>query len=91
VANRNPVRARLGKKLRGRPGTLIELQRICWQSVKRAQYVLEEAKTQADTLRAVHAITHASTAYAKLLEIGELEARLAALEAAQPSPGRGVP
>lgn len=34
-------------------------------------------------LRAIHAISQASGQYAKLLEIGELEARIAALEAAQ--------
>ena len=32
------------------------------------------------TLKAVHAITSASTAYAKLVEVGELEARLGELE-----------
>ena len=38
-------------------------------------------------LRAIHAISQASGQYAKLLEIGQLEARIAALEAAQAQGG----
>jgi hypothetical protein len=34
-------------------------------------------------LKAIHAIIQAGSAYAKLLEIGELEARLSAVEQAQ--------
>jgi hypothetical protein len=83
VANRSPHKARMGRKLRGKPGTLPEVQLILWHALKRAQGVLDEATDDEVTLRAVHAISQGSGQYAKLLEIGELEARIAALEAPQ--------
>jgi hypothetical protein len=81
--NRSPYRARMGRKLRGKPGTLPELLLILWHTLKRAQGVLDAATDDEATLKAVHAVSQCAGQYVKLLEIGELEARIAALEAVQ--------
>jgi hypothetical protein len=81
--NANPYRARQAQKRRAKPGNLAGLQRLLWRALKTAEAILDEAAEPDMQLRAVHAISQASGQYAKLLEIGELEARIAALEAAQ--------
>jgi hypothetical protein len=83
VANLNPVKARLGRKLRGKPGNLGEVQMILWHCLKRAQGILELTDDEEPALRAIHAISQVAGQYVKLLEVGEFEARIAALEAAQ--------
>jgi hypothetical protein len=45
---------------------------------------MERAVEDEVRLRAIHALSQACGQYAKLLEVGELEARLAALEAQVP-------
>jgi hypothetical protein len=75
-------KARMGRKLRGKPGDLVQLQLILWYSLKRAQGILDVATDDETTLKAVHCISQVAGQYAKLLEIGELEARIAAMEAA---------
>lgn len=75
--------ARLGRKLRGRPGDLAELQKVLWYCLKRAQAVLDSAQDDELTLRAAHAVSQVAGQYAKLLEIGELEQRVQALEERQ--------
>ena len=81
---RNSHSARLAKRAQHRPtvGTLTQLLGIMWHGLEEAQEVLDCATAEQPELRlkAVHAIIQAGSAYAKLLEIGELEARLAALE-----------
>ena len=79
--NLSPHKARLGKPLRHKPGNLPDLQRILWYSLKLAQGVLDNATEDDQILRAVHAISQCAGQYARLLEIGEYEARLAAIEA----------
>jgi hypothetical protein len=85
VANPNPHAARLARKRRHKPGNLAELLRILWQALLEAEAVLAVASgNDADlTLKAVHAIVQASSGYAKLLEVGEFEGRLKALEDAR--------
>jgi hypothetical protein len=83
MANVSPHKARLGRKLRGKPGDLPQLQLILWHALKRAQGILDASTEDDATLRVVHAISQVAGQYAKLLEIGELEARIAALEAGQ--------
>jgi hypothetical protein len=70
----------MAKKRRRKPGNLAQLVRILWQAVLEAQAVLEGAdEDEADLkLRAVHALGQVSGQYAKLLEIGELEASVMA-------------
>jgi hypothetical protein len=82
--NRSPYRARMGRKLRGKPGDLPQLQLILWHALKRAQGILEAAVDDDEAaLKAIHCLSQVAGQYAKLLEIGEFEARIAALEAAQ--------
>jgi hypothetical protein len=82
--NTKPHQARTAKRRHARlrkSGTIADMQRELWRAVLCAKDVLLDASGDpATTLKAVHAITSASTAYAKLVEVGELEARLAELE-----------
>ncbi len=76
-----PHRARLGRRRTRKTGDLTDARRKLWQALSVAEEVLLGHDTDATTLlRAVHAITQATTAYAKLIEVGELEARLSELE-----------
>jgi len=53
-----------------------------------AETILDDAAEGRDgttVLKAVHALTQATAAYARVTEAGELEARLAHLEAAAPA------
>ena len=82
--NPNPTKARLAKKSARKPGNLQALQRKLWGAIVHAEEVLEGASRDQDrelTLKAIHALSQCGGQYAKLLEIGELEARVAALEA----------
>jgi hypothetical protein len=85
MANPNPHKARMAQRRRGKPGDLAALLKVVWHALSEAQAVLDS--TQGDNpdlcLRAVHAVSQCAGQYAKLLEIGELEARVAALEAGQ--------
>jgi hypothetical protein len=79
--NASPHKARLGKRLRHKPGNVTDLQRILWYALKLAQGVLDNATEEDQILRGVHAVSQCAGQYEKLLEIGEFEARLAAIEA----------
>jgi hypothetical protein len=48
-----------------------------------AQEILEDAEEPELKLQAIHAISQSSMSYVKLIESGEYEARLTALEQAQ--------
>ena len=88
-----PLKARQAKKRHARlrkSGTIADMQRELWRAILCAKDILLEPSTDpATTLKAVHAITSASTAYAKLIEVGELEARLTELEKAQAAREKG--
>ncbi len=78
-----PHKARQAKKRRRirKIGSLTDARRKLWQAITSAEEVLLDDQSDALTvLKATHAITSASTAYARLVEIGELEARLEAVE-----------
>jgi len=72
----------MGKKARRRkkPGTLEDARALLWRALTRAGELLEE-EDPALSLKAIHAISQGAAAYARIVEVGELEARLAALEA----------
>lgn len=61
------------------PGSLEDARSVLWAALKRAERALE-AKDHSTALKGVHAVSQASTAYARLVETGELEARIRALE-----------
>jgi hypothetical protein len=78
-----PHLARLQKKRASRPLTMPELLRILTTAISQAEALLLSAGDDRDfELRCIHGLSQVCGQYAKLLEIGELEARLSALEAA---------
>ncbi len=82
-----PHVAREAKKRHRAPaaGTLDEMRGKLWAAVLAAARAVERAEageSNDGVLRGVHAITQASGAYARIVEAGELEARLAELEKA---------
>lgn len=82
MANPRIHQARMAKRRLRKPGNLKDLQRMLWQSLVECERVLLTATDDEMTLRAAHAVGQVGGQYAKLLEVGELEARLTALEAA---------
>lgn len=84
MPNPNPHQARCARRKRRRirkVGDLAAARRKLWQAITTAEDILLDDESDTVTqLRAVHAITQATTAYAKLVEVGELEARLVSLE-----------
>ena len=81
--NADPTKARQAKKARrkGRPGSLEDARALLWRALERAGELLGE-EDPAFALKAVHAISQGAMAYARIVEVGELEARIAALEGA---------
>lgn len=78
-----PHKARKAKKRRRtrKTGDLSDLRRTLWQAIYQAEQVLLDADSDTATvLKCVHAISQAAGTYAKVVEVGELEARLAELE-----------
>jgi len=84
VTKSSPNQAPPGKKRYLVVGNLTQLQRLLWHALREAAAILDEAEEVDTKLRAVHAIAQASSQYSKLLEVGEFEQRLRALEAAAP-------
>lgn len=81
MPNPNPTEARRARKARrrGKPGTLEDARALLWRALTRAGELLEE-EDPAHVLKAVHAVSQGAAAYARIVEVGELEARIAALE-----------
>jgi hypothetical protein len=71
----------MAKKRARKPGDLGALKITLWRAILEAERVLLESEDDELSLKAVHAVSQASGQYLRLLEIGELEARVAALEA----------
>jgi len=77
-----PHVARKAKKAR-RAGTVDDVRLKLWNALLRVENVLYDDDSDASTvLKATHAMTQAASAYARIVEAGELEARLSELEAA---------
>ena len=89
MSNPNPTEARQAKrqKRRGQPGTLEDARALLWKALQRAGVILEN-EDDTLSLKAIHAVSQGAAAYARIIEVGELEARLAALEGAgEDTPG----
>ena len=83
MANTKQYKARLAKRRAHKPGNLQDILKILWTAIADVEHVLYTAGDDADLrLRCLHALSQSCGQYSKLLEIGELEARLAALEQA---------
>jgi hypothetical protein len=81
MPNSNPFHARMAKRRARKPGDLAALKITLWRALLEAERVLLESDDDELSLKAVHALSQASGQYLKLLEIGEFEASIAALEA----------
>lgn len=78
------------RKRRGKAGSIEDARALLWAALTRAGELLEAELTGEDgevkpddatALKAVHAISQGAASYARLVTAGELEERLAALEA----------
>ena len=86
--------ARLAKRSRRSRGSLDAARLRLSSALDHAEAVMKDAAEAGDgalVLKAVHSITQATGSFAKLVEVGELEARLAELETAlERSPSAGT-
>lgn len=86
MANSNPHKARTAKRRKKlTAGTVEDARGLLWQALTQVQSFLvnqseEEPLTLNDSLRVLHALSQGASAYARIVEVGELEARLTALE-----------
>ncbi|MGB3542038.1 hypothetical protein, partial [Rubrivirga sp.] len=81
--------ARLHKRNRRATGDLEGARKRLWRALEMAEACMMDAAAESDrtgVLKAVHATTQAASAFAKIVEVGELEGRLLALETALDAP-----
>ena len=84
----NTAPARMGKKKKAeraaeRAGTLEEVRLKLWRCIGRVEEILvDEGADATVTLKAAHCLSQTASTYVRLTEVGELEARLTALEGA---------
>lgn len=86
--------ARLARRNRRASGDIAAARRKVYRALQMAEAVMMDAAAEDDhatVLRAVHATTQAAATFARIVEVGEMEARLQQLEAAaSPSDRRGL-
>ena len=84
MANSNPTQARTAKKKkRLKAGTIEEARLMLWRALQRVEQRIEEQEEPVslnDSLRVLHALSQAVGAYVKVVDMGELEARIQSLE-----------
>ncbi len=80
MPNPNPHQARTARKRKSKPKDLKAVAAIVWDALETARALLENEDPQMQ-LKACHGVFQGAAAYAKVYEVGELEARLEALEA----------
>lgn len=92
MANPNPdaLKARRGAraKRRPKPGTVKQLTSVLWRAITHLEAHLDATATAeevdtAELCKLTHALSQSAATYLKAVEVGELEARLEALERAQ--------
>jgi len=79
MANKNPYHGRMGRKAKRSAGDVDRLREKLWKALERAEGLMDNDDT-AVVLRAIHALAQATGPYLKAVEVGELEARLRAIE-----------
>jgi hypothetical protein len=81
MANPSPYQGRIGRKRRRKPGDLTALTRVLWQALLEAEEILLSENSEPEMrLRAANTLSQASLSYLRLIETGEYEARLRAIE-----------
>jgi hypothetical protein len=83
MANLNPVPGRLAKRAKRATGDIARLQTKLWQAILRAEVVMETGGDDYLALKAAHCLAQVAACFLKAVEVGELEARLEALETKQ--------
>lgn len=74
--------ARADSRRASRAGTLDDVRAKLWAAIERAETLTEDPDAST-ALKATHALVQACGAFVKVVEVGELEGRLADLEAAR--------
>lgn len=93
MANKSPHKARTAKQKKRvhQAGNMDDLRSTLWGAIAEASTIVSDTSAKPELrLRATHAITQASSAYVKLLEASEFEARLRALEEQMDGDGAGL-
>jgi len=83
MANPNPYQARLAQRRPRKPGDLRQLTRVLWRAILEAEEILMNAGDAELKLKAIHALSQCAGQYRGLIEVGEFESRLKALEDAK--------
>jgi hypothetical protein len=76
----NPVAGRLARRAKRGSGDVRQLQAKLWKCIGEAELVMLGGDST-EKLKAAHCLSQVAMTYLKTIEIGELEARLEALEA----------
>jgi hypothetical protein len=79
MANANPLEGRKAKRQNNKPKDFKAVSAIVFKALKKCEGLLEDEDKHV-VLKASHAVFQGATAYAKLYEVGEVEARLELLE-----------
>jgi hypothetical protein len=81
MANPSPYQGRMSRKRRRKPGDLAALTRVLWRALLEAEEILLAEDSEPEMrLRAANTLSQASLSYLRLIETGEYEARLRAIE-----------
>ena len=83
MANPDPSPARAAKARKRRcqkAASIGDARRALWRAVEATEAVLDTSDDPALTLKACHALTQSAAAYAKMVQLAELEVRIEALE-----------
>ncbi len=79
MANKNPYQGRIERKAKRSAGDITRLREKLWKALERAEGLMD-SDDAAVVLRAIHALAQATGPYLKAVEVGEIEARLRAIE-----------
>lgn len=80
MPNSNPFPGRLAKRAKRYNGDVQKLQGKLWAAILRAETIMEPGGDDYLALKAAHCLSQVAACFLKAVEVGELEARLEALE-----------
>lgn len=76
--------AKVARKKKPRAGEVSDARTLLWRALQKAGALLESEDLGPDlTLKLLHGISQGAASYAKVCEVSDLEARIAAIEVAQ--------
>jgi hypothetical protein len=72
----------MARKRRRKPGDLVQLRAVLWQTIIEVEALLDTRPPSNDlVLKSAHALAHLAGSYSRLVETADLEQCLAKLEA----------